>query len=178
MEEWKNSKGEKVLREIGLRESQRVVDFGCGEGIYTLIISKIIGNSGKVFAIDTDKDSLDELKQKLEIREITNVELIHVSERISIPIENNKIDIFLLYDVYHLLDERQRKNIIKEAARVLCSNGLLTYHATHLDSYNVNLNDVKDQMRNQGLILKDRLKKRMFHWNWIEEGTILNFRKQ
>jgi ubiquinone/menaquinone biosynthesis C-methylase UbiE len=176
-EEWINSRGEKVLRELGISESQKVIDFGSGEGIYTLIASQIVGTSGKIISIDNDKDILDELKEKLRSKKIQNVDLILESDEIELPLADNSVDIFLLFDVYHLLDTHQRKKVIEEAARVLQKGGLLLYHATHLKSYNVKIERVKNQMTKNGLIFTQRVKKPMFHWSWIEEGLILIFSK-
>ncbi|MFO7796178.1 MAG: class I SAM-dependent methyltransferase [Promethearchaeati archaeon] len=177
MEEWLNSKGEIILREIGIRESQKVVDFGCGEGVYSIIISKIIGETGRVIAIDKNQERLDELREKIVEHNIDNIELLHLPEDSTLPIEDTSIDVFLLYDVYHLLDKKQRLRVIEEAARVLHEDGLLSYHATHLDSYEVNLKEVKKHMQEHNLVFKKKYKKPMFHWSWIEEGVILNFFK-
>ncbi|TFF85060.1 MAG: class I SAM-dependent methyltransferase [Promethearchaeota archaeon] len=177
MEEWLNSKGEIVLREIGIKNSQRVVDFGCGEGVYSIIISKIIGETGIVIAIDKNQESLEELREKIQEQNIDNIELLHLPEDSTLPIEDTSIDVFLLYDVYHLLDKKQRIKIIEEAARVLHEDGFLSYHATHLDSYEVNLKEVKKHMKDYNLIFNEKYKKPMFHWSWIEEGIILNFLK-
>ncbi|MBD3214569.1 MAG: methyltransferase domain-containing protein [Candidatus Lokiarchaeota archaeon] len=176
-EEWINSRGEKVLRELGISESQKVVDFGSGEGIYTIIASQIVGASGRIFSIDNDKAILDELKQKLRLKKIQNVKLFLMSNEIELPLADNSVDIFLLFDVYHLLDTHQRKKIIEEAARVLQKSGLLLYHATHLKSYNIKIERVKNRMIKNGLIFKQKVKKLMFHWSWIEEGLILIFSK-
>lgn len=176
-EEWINSRGEKVLRELGISRSQKVVDFGCGEGIYTIIASQIVGASGKIFSIDNDKDILDELKPKLTSKKIQNVELIFTSDEIKLPLADMSVDVFLLFDVYHLLDIHQRKKVREEAARVLRKGGLLLYHATHLKSYNVKIETIKNRMNRKGLVFKERVKKPMFHWSWIEEGLILIFSK-
>jgi len=178
MEEWLNSKGEVILREIGIKNSHKVVDFGCGEGVYSIIISKIIGERGKIIAIDKNQDKLDELREKMVEQNIDNIELLHLSEDSILPIEDSSIDVFLLYDVYHLLDKKQRIKIIEEASRILREDGLLSYHATHLDSYEVKLEQVKEKMNNHNLVFKEKYKKPMFHWSWIEEGVILNFFKK
>lgn len=178
MEEWLNSKGEVVLREIGIKNSYKVVDFGCGEGVYSIIISKIIGERGKIIAIDKNQDKLDELREKMVEQNIDNIELLLLSEDSILPIEDSSIDVFLLYDVYHLLDKKQRIRIIEEARRILREDGLLSYHATHVDSYDINLKEVKEQMKNKNLIFKKKYKKQMFHWSWIEEGIVLNFFKK
>ncbi|MFX1590307.1 MAG: 50S ribosomal protein L11 methyltransferase, partial [Promethearchaeota archaeon] len=58
LEKWIEKEGEDVLRDIGVKESQKVLDFGCGSGVYSIIASKIVGNSGKIYAIDSDEKGL------------------------------------------------------------------------------------------------------------------------
>jgi len=118
------------------------------------------------------------LREKMVEQNIDNIELLLLSEDSILPIEDSSIDVFLLYDVYHLLDKKQRIRIIEEARRILREDGLLSYHATHVDSYDINLKEVKEQMKNKNLIFKKKYKKQMFHWSWIEEGIVLNFFKK
>jgi len=56
----------KVLERIGIRKGQTVLDFGCGSGIYTIAVARIVGEQGRVYALDKDKGALGELMQKAE----------------------------------------------------------------------------------------------------------------
>jgi precorrin-6B methylase 2 len=51
----------KVLKRIGIRRGQTVLDFGCGYGIYTIPVAKIVGEHGRVYALDKDKEAMDAL---------------------------------------------------------------------------------------------------------------------
>lgn len=41
-----------VLRGVDIRPGFHVLDYGCGPGSYTVIAAKLVGNSGKVYALD------------------------------------------------------------------------------------------------------------------------------
>ncbi|MDQ1279002.1 MAG: Class SAM-dependent methyltransferase, partial [Thermoproteota archaeon] len=44
----------KVLFEIGVRAGHVILDFGCGPGTYTISTAKLIGNEGRVYALDVN----------------------------------------------------------------------------------------------------------------------------
>jgi len=178
MEEWLNSKGEIILREFGIKSGQKILDFGCGTGVYSLIASRIVGNTGKIYALDNDEDPLEELSNKIKTQNIKNIEIIKTSKKISIPLKSNSLDLALMYDVYHLLDKNDRIKLLDEMYRVLKSNyGILSYFATHIGSYGIQLNKVQEQIKKAGFEFKEQFKSPMFHWSWIEQGIIFEYKK-
>ncbi len=178
MEEWLNSKGEIILREFGIKSGQKILDFGCGTGVYSVIASRIVGNTGKIYALDYDEDPLEELSDKIKTQNIKNIEIIKTSKKISIPLKSNSLDVVLMYDVYHLLDKDDRIKLLDEIYRVLKSNyGILSYFATHIGSYGIHLNKVQAQIKKAGFEFKEQFKRPMFHWSWIEEGIIFKYKK-
>lgn len=47
VEKWFKEEGEKVLKEIGIKKGNIILDFGCGAGTYSLPAAKIIGKRDK-----------------------------------------------------------------------------------------------------------------------------------
>ena len=76
IEKWLKEDGEKVLKEIGIKEGQVILDFGCGSGIFSLPAAKIIGKEGKIYALDKNKTQLDELMEKAKSEELKNIEIV------------------------------------------------------------------------------------------------------
>ncbi|MHA1291773.1 MAG: class I SAM-dependent methyltransferase [Promethearchaeota archaeon] len=178
MEEWIKYKGESILREIGFKKGQEILDFGCGSGIYTLLASKIVEKEGKVYAIDSDKDILKELLDKMDNEKIQNIEVIETSGEMHIPLKNNSLDVILLYDVYHLLNNEERSEILKESARVLRKGGFISYLATHIGkAYDINLEKVNERMKRYGFKLGKKFCKRIVHWSSVEKCEIYNYFK-
>jgi len=178
MEEWQNSKGESILREFGIKSGQKILDFGCGTGVYSVIASQIVSNTGKIYALDYDEDPLEELSNKIKTQDIKNIEIIKTSKKITIPLKSNSLDVVLMYDVYHLLDKNDRIKLLDEIYRVLKSNyGILSYFATHIGSHGIQLNKVQEQIKKAGFEFKEQFKRSMFHWSWIEEGIIFKYKK-
>ncbi|MGQ4876443.1 MAG: class I SAM-dependent methyltransferase [Promethearchaeia archaeon] len=178
MEEWLKFKGNKILQKIGFKENQTIIDFGCGSGVYALLLSKIVGNKGMIHAIDSDDNAIKKLKDIIKERNIQNINPIKTSGEMKIPLKNEIADAFLLYDVYHLLDNEQRDEILKEAQRLLKRNGFISYLATHLGNvYNVSLENVNKRMKQFFFELKEEFCEPMVHWGSIEKCNIYNYYK-
>lgn len=60
---------------LGLASGSRVVHIGCGLGYYTAIISRVVGPTGQVLAIEVDEALAAEAKQNLSSE--ANVEVRH-----------------------------------------------------------------------------------------------------
>jgi ubiquinone/menaquinone biosynthesis C-methylase UbiE len=179
VEKWIKTEGKLILREIGITEGQQILDFGCGSGIYTIIASKIVGNQGMIYALDSDEEGLlGDLIDKVKNQKIQNIKIIKTSGEISFPVNNETMDVILIFDIIHLLDKDEKIMLFKESNRVLKKNGFVSYHATHLGGgYDVNLKKFHSNMKKNGLILKQKYEKPMFHWAWIENSIIFNYVK-
>lgn len=177
VEQWKKTKGEQILRKVGIKEGDKVLDFGCGSGIYSILASKVVNSSGKIYAIDSDEEGLlKELRQDIKSQKITKISVIETSGEIQFPMKQNTLDCVLIYDIYHLLDQKERMRLVRECARVLKKGGILSYHATHLGSgYDVSLKEVNATLEQSGFEFRDEIKAPMFHWAWIEKSRVFNY---
>lgn len=64
------------LAKIGLKEGMRVVDLGAGSGFYTFETAKRVGGSGRVYAVDVQKDLLERLRSVGATQGLRNIEII------------------------------------------------------------------------------------------------------
>ena len=55
VKEWLHNKAERMLKKIGIQKNQIVLDFGCRSGNYTIPTAKIVGEEGKVYAVDKER---------------------------------------------------------------------------------------------------------------------------
>jgi ubiquinone/menaquinone biosynthesis C-methylase UbiE len=55
VKEWLKEKGEVFLKNIGIKEGQVILDFGCNVGHYTIAAAKIVGKQGRVYAVDLER---------------------------------------------------------------------------------------------------------------------------
>jgi len=180
LQDWMDKEGEIVLRDIGIKKGQQILDFGCGTGVYTVLASKIVGSSGKIYALDSDEEGLlGDLISKIKKEKIINIEIIKTSGEIEFPLSDESMDVVLMYDVLHLLDDDERNKLFREMSRVLRKGCFVSYHATHQGgSEHFNLEDIHNKMKTNGLYLNTEFKRPMFHWAWIEDSLIFNYFKE
>jgi len=49
MKKWMDMEGEIFLRDIGIKENQSILDFGCGLGNYTILAAVVVWQMGQVY---------------------------------------------------------------------------------------------------------------------------------
>lgn len=172
IERWLKEDGEIFLREIGVKKGQTVLDFGCGGGNYTVPAAKVVRKAGKVYAIDKDEKALNNLTQKAESEGLKNIEPIKTSGELKIGLEDESIDVVLLYDVLHHIDERRK--IFDEVYRILKTGALVSIYPKHLESEE---EKIRKEVEEANLYLERRTFKEVLHGSSLNEGYVLNFRK-
>ncbi len=175
IKKWIEKDGEAFLKDIGIKKGQKILDFGCGVGNYAIPAAKLVGESGKVYALDKNEESLNELSRRIKKRGIRNIERIETSEK-EIPLQDESVDAVLLYDVIHLVNDREK--LLKEIYRILKPNSLLLVYPKHHQEYmNMGSNDIENEMEDANFIFEKRIYKTLMHDAHLEEGYVLNFRK-
>ena len=157
--EWLRSHVEEVLPEIGIKENQTILDFGCGAGLYTIPAAKLVGRKGKVYALDKDARALGTLKEIARKEGLENMRTI-LSSDLKVSLEEESADVVLLYDVIHLIEDRAR--LFAEIYRILKLDGVVSIYPMHVEK-----DEVLTQMREIRFFLKTE----------EYEGNILNFGK-
>jgi len=90
----------RLLEELRVQPGQTVCDMGCGNGFYTLQLARLVGNSGKVYAVDIQPEMLTLLRDRLKKQGIGNVVPLLGSEA-DPRLPQGALDLVVLVDVYH-----------------------------------------------------------------------------
>jgi len=176
IKKWLDQMGEIFLIDVGIRQKQTVLDFGCGVGNFTIPAAGVVGRSGKVYAVDKNRESLDELMKRAKEKRLKNIVRVDVSEESDLPLQDESVDVVLLYDVIHLVDNR--KELLADIYRVLKPNALVSvYPKHHQEHMNMELDDVKDEIEAACFRFERMFYKILVHDNCLEQGYVLNFRK-
>lgn len=117
-----------VLEEAGLRLGDRVLDYGCGPGAYIPGAAEMVGDSGKVYALDVHPLAIRRVRSIAKRRGLTNVETINSNCRTGLS--NECLDAVLLYDVFHMLDKPRA--VLAELYRVLKAKGTVSFSDHHM----------------------------------------------
>lgn len=115
-----------VFEALGLRSGDVLLDLGCGAGDYALRASGIVGGDGKVYAVDSDADSIEHLRDRVRFEGIGNVDAIQADATKRLPLADDSIDVCLLSTVLHNPVVKVNSSaVFQETIRVLKTNGRL-----------------------------------------------------
>ena len=117
-----------ILREVGITPGFHVLDYGCGPGSYIAPLAELVGESGKVYALDIHPLAIQTVKDIVSKNRLANVETILSDCQTGLP--DSSLDAVLLYDIFHDLGDPNR--ILKELHRVLKPDGVLSLGDHHL----------------------------------------------
>lgn len=183
VERWLKEEGEVFLKEIGIQKGQIILDFGCGVGRYTIPAAKVVGEEGKVYAVDKERGSLDKLMDSAKSAGLKNISPIETSGDLKLDLEDESVDGVLLYDVIHYIEERGK--LFDEVYRVLKNDGFLSVYPKHhrLDEplwtlADLGLEDIIEQIERANFYLERKSLGRLIHDDSYNRGYVLNFSKR
>lgn len=116
---------DKLIERSGIKPGMVVMELGCGSGSFTTFVARVVGEQGKVYAVDIQPEMLVQLKRKLakiENQDITNIELKEASAY-NLPFEDESLD--LVYMVTVLMEIPDRGRALQEMKRILKPGGIL-----------------------------------------------------
>jgi len=142
-----------ILKEVGIKPGFHVLDYGCGPGSYIIPLAELVGESGKVYALDIHPLAIQKVKDIASKKQLANVETI-LSD-CQTGLQDSNLDVVLLYDIFHHLSDRYR--ILKELHRVLKPDGVLSFSDHHMKE-----NEIVSAVTNSGLFSLSRKGQRTY----------------
>jgi ubiquinone/menaquinone biosynthesis C-methylase UbiE len=116
---------DKIIQRSGFKPGDKVIEIGCGSGAYTLFVAQALGETGKVYALDIQKEMLAQIAKKIERTKAAyknNIELIRASAY-EIPLQNDSLDLAYMITVLQEIPDKQK--VLAEARRVLKPGGII-----------------------------------------------------
>jgi ubiquinone/menaquinone biosynthesis C-methylase UbiE len=105
-----------ILKNLRINLGQTILDAGCGNGYMAKKFSVLVGNTGKIYALDPDKESIDKLRKEVEK---TNIEAFVGDITKTTAIEKSSVDLVYLSTVFHIFSDSQIVGFEKEVKRIL-----------------------------------------------------------
>lgn len=93
---------DELLGCLGVEAGDVVCDFGSGVGVHALPLAGLVGETGKVVAVDIQPQMLRMLEERAEEAGITGIETV-ANGPASTGLAPDSVDLVLLVDVYHEL---------------------------------------------------------------------------
>jgi len=107
-----------------VKEGQTFLCYGCGTGSFTIPAAKIVGKSGKIYALDCFPRQLQIVEKKAKKEGLTNIETILSDRETGLPDECT--DVIWMCDVLH--EVKERRAVLEELHRVLRGDGVLAIY--------------------------------------------------
>ena len=174
---WYREDGARFLSDLGIRLGDRVLDFGCGMGGYTIPLAQVVGSNGKVIAVDKNSSHLEALRARLAKepgRGIVDVRLTD-GELALAWIAGNFLNAVLLFDVLQFVSDWD--GLFSSLRRLLKPMGLVLINPTHLSHPGgVDVERLKDRMKKHGFVLERTKRALVMHYDFLCEEEILVFR--
>ena len=134
----------KNFKTLDLKYCQTVIDYGCGPARYIEKASKIVGELGKVIAVDIHPLAIKNVKARIKKYQLKNVEAV-LASGYTTTIDSKIADIVYALDMFHMI--QQPDELLKELTRLIKDNGIIIIEDGHQSR-----NETKQKIENAGIL--------------------------
>lgn len=112
-----------VVKQLSLTEGMRVADLGAGIGNHTIPMGAAVGDSGKVYAVEVQKDFLQKIADAARKAHVRNIEPVwgDIDEAGGTKLKDASLDLVLLANTLFQLEKKEEA--AKEMFRILKPRG-------------------------------------------------------
>jgi len=98
------NKPNQIIETIGLKSGQVIADIGSGGGYFALRFAEVVGEEGKVYAVDTDEKLLEFVKNSAKQKGMNNIITVLAKDKLELPKES--LDFVFMRNVTHHISNR------------------------------------------------------------------------
>ena len=138
----------KKLLKPYIREGMTVLEVGCGPGFFTLDMAKMVGESGKIIAVDVQEGMLEKVKSKITGTQLEHRVKLHKCNETSLGISEH-IDFVLLFYMVHEVPDKP--NFFSQLASILKPNGQILVAEPPIHVSARKFQQMLQQAKDQGL---------------------------
>lgn len=164
---------------LGKIEGMTIADLGAGAGVYTILLAKKAGDTGRVYAVDVQKDFLSKIKNTATQEGLVNVETIwgDIEERGGTKLSDNSVDIAIIANV--LFQAEDKIGLVSEVKRILKPDGKVLF-VDWRDSFGglgpqpemiVRIDDAKNIFTDTGFVHEETIETGSHHYGFIMKNN-------
>ena len=98
------NKPDQIIETIGLKSGQVIADIGSGGGYFTLRFAEVVGEKGKVYALDTDEKLLEFVNDSAKQKGLNNIITVLAKDKLELP--KGSLDFVFMRNVTHHISNR------------------------------------------------------------------------
>lgn len=163
------------VAQLGKIEGMTVADLGAGVGVYTMLLAEKVGDTGKVYAVDVQKDFLSKIQNNARDHGLVNIEVVwgDIERYGATKLADKSVDIAVLANV--LFQAEDKMGVVGETKRVLKPGGKLLI-VDWRDSYGglgpqpemvVRFDDAKAYFEDGGFVFEKTIETGTQHYGFI-----------
>jgi len=116
---------ERILSCLDIRPGMVIADFGCGSGHFSIAAARKVGENGKVYALDIQKQLLDLVKSRANLEHLLNVDPVwaDLERENGSRLGDETVDLVIIANI--LFQAEKKAEVIAEAHRILKPGGRL-----------------------------------------------------
>jgi ubiquinone/menaquinone biosynthesis C-methylase UbiE len=121
------SNPEQNIEKVHIDPGMKVADLGSGAGFYSIAAAKLVGPSGRIYAVDIQKDLLEKLKQDSLSEKLSNIELVWADfdEPMGTKLADDLVERVIIANVLFQVEDKDA--LVTEAKRILKSKGKVLF---------------------------------------------------
>ncbi len=96
----KEENPKKLIDALGLKAGMVVADVGAGSGFHAFRMAPLVGDKGKILAVDIQQEMLDLIAARAKKEKVGNVEPVLGTDK-DPKLPDGTVDLILMVDVYH-----------------------------------------------------------------------------
>ena len=165
---------DEVLDKLDIKKGMKIADFGCGAGYFTILLAKMVGKDGTIYAVDVQQSALESVEGRARIDSILNIETMRgdLERENGSGLTNKSIDMVMLANI--LFQSKSKDAILKESRRVLLKNGRVVVIEWNDNApfgpkpaYRISKEELKKIVKDAGFILEKEFNAGSSHYGLV-----------
>lgn len=116
------------IKKFGIEEGMTVVDYGCGPGRYATRIAGLVGDKGRVYAVDIHELAIEGVKRRAKKHNVRNIQPILI-EGYNSTVPDGIADVVCAIDMFWTI--KQPTGFLEELKRIIKKDGTLIIDDGH-----------------------------------------------
>ncbi len=118
----------KRIRGFGIESGMTVVDYGCGPGRYATVFAELVGDEGKVYAVDIHELAVEAVKKRIKKHSLLNIEPV-LAKGYNSGLPDDIADVVCAIDMFFGI--KNPAEFLAELNRITKSDGVLVIDQGH-----------------------------------------------